>query len=160
MPNREVLTMRTRTRWLASAAASGIVESAGVVETVPALSWRVPPPGMRLLVIYYSSLLVALFAKAAWLRLAAVPVLGAALLWVIGVVPKRQAPPVHGLRLTLLDVGQGEAMLFESGTSRLQIDTGGVPFGSGRFDIGTRVVAPALWGRGVSRLDAVKRLST
>ena len=141
--------------WLASAAASGIVESAGVVETAPALSWRVPPPGMRLLVIYYSSLLVALFAKAAWLRLAAVPVLGVALLCVIGVVPKRQAPPVHGLRLTVLDVGQGEAMLLESGTSRLQIDTGGVPFGSGRFDIGTRVVAPALWARGVSRLDAL-----
>ena len=141
--------------WLASAAASGIVESARVVEAAPSLSWRVPRPGIPLLVIYYSALLVALFAKAARLRLAAVPVLGAALLCVIGVVPRRQAPPVHGLRLTVLDVGQGEAMLLESGRSRLLIDTGGAPFGSGRFDIGARVVAPALWARGVGRLDTL-----
>jgi competence protein ComEC len=89
------------------------------------------------------------------LRLSALAVLGVALLCVIGVVARQDAQPVAGFRLTVFDVGQGEAMLLESGRSRLQIDAGGVPFGSGSFDIGARVIAPALWARGVSRLDAL-----
>ena len=141
--------------WLASVAASGIVESARIVDAAPAFSWRVPPPGILLLAIYYGSLLTGLFAKAVWLRLAAISVLGVALLCVVDAAPRGQPPPVDGLRLTVLDVGQGEAMLLESGTSRLQIDAGGVPFGTGRFEIGSRVVAPALWARGISRLDAL-----
>src|SRR6185503_16359287 len=60
-----------------------------------------------------------------------------------------------GFRLTMFDVGQGEALLLESGHARLQIDTGGEPFGGGRFDIGARVLAPALWARGIRRLDAL-----
>jgi competence protein ComEC len=55
----------------------------------------------------------------------------------------------------MFDVGQGEAMLLESGGSQLQIDAGGAPFGSGSFDIGSRVVAPALWARGITTLDAL-----
>ena len=141
--------------WLAASAASGIVESARFVEAAPAVAWRVPPPGVLLLAVYYGSLLVGLFAKNVWLRLPASAVLGVALMCVIGVGPWRNAPPVHGIQLTMLDVGQGEAMLLESGTSRLQIDAGGQPFGSGSFDIGARVVAPALWKRGISRLDSL-----
>jgi competence protein ComEC len=141
--------------WLASVAAAGIVESARFVDAAPAFSWRVPSPGILLLLLYYGSLLVALFAKATWRRLAAFSVLCAVLTLVIDMVPRRRPAAVHGFRLTVLDVGQGEAMLLESGTSRLLIDAGGAPFGSGSFDIGTRVIAPALWARGVSRLDAV-----
>jgi competence protein ComEC len=141
--------------WLAAMSASGIVESARFVEAVPTLAWRVPPPGMPLLTVYYSALLVGLFATALWLRLAAAAVLACALAGVIGAAPRHAAPSVRGVHLTVFDVGQGEAMLLQSGTSRLQIDAGGQPFGSGTFDIGARVVAPALWTRGVSRLDAL-----
>jgi competence protein ComEC len=141
--------------WLAAVAASGIVESARFVEAVPALAWRVPRPGSLLLLVYYGSLLVGLFAKAAWLRLAAAASLVCALACIIGVAPRRHAPPVRGFQLTVFDVGQGEAMLLQSGTSRLQIDAGGQPFGSGSFDIGARVVAPALWAHALSRLDAL-----
>ena len=141
--------------WLAAMAASGIVGSARFVDAAPAFAWRVPPPGILLLAIYYGSLLVALFAKAARVRLAAVAVLACALACVIGAAPRHTAPPVPGVRLTVFDVGQGEAMLLQSGTSPLQIDAGGQPFGSGTFDIGARVVAPALWKHGLRRLDAV-----
>jgi competence protein ComEC len=141
--------------WLAAVSASGILESAWFVDTAPALSWRVPPPGLPLLVVYYGSLLGLLFASRLRLRLALVPVLAIAMVLVIGAYPHGQSPVVHGIRLTLFDVGQGEAMLLESGTSRLQIDAGGAPFGSGSFDIGARVVAPALWARSVGRLDAL-----
>jgi competence protein ComEC len=141
--------------WIAGLAASGIVESARFVDVAPALSWRVPPPGIAALAVYYGSLLTILIVKSRRLRLVMIAVPIAALPWVIGIVPRPEAATVPGLRLTMIDVGQGEAMVLESGTSRLQVDTGGAPFGAGSFDIGARVVAPALWARKVGRLDAV-----
>ena len=38
---------------------------------------------------------------------------------------------------------------------RLLVDTGGIPFGTSSFDMGSRVLSPALWARGVRWLDAV-----
>ena len=55
----------------------------------------------------------------------------------------------------MFDVGQGESMLIETpGGRRLLIDSGGAPFG-GSFDIGARVLAPALWARGIRGLDTL-----
>jgi competence protein ComEC len=57
------------------------------------------------------------------------------------------------LRLTMLDVGQGEALVLElPGGERLLVDAG--RGGEGGFDLGDRVVAPFLWRRGITRLDA------
>ncbi len=58
------------------------------------------------------------------------------------------------LRMTSVDVAQGDATLirFPGGEAWL-VDAGGVA--SARFDIGARVVAPALWALGIRRLDTV-----
>lgn len=141
--------------WLAAGSASAIVHTARLVDVVPDFSWRVPSPAGWVIVLYYVALLVTLFAPKPRLRLLTVPVLAVALLTIVGTIHGPGAPPVPGVRLTMLDVGQGEALLLESAESRLQIDAGGVPFGGGGFDIGARVVAPSLWGRRVTRLDAV-----
>lgn len=142
--------------WLGALSASGIVETARLVDVSPAFAWRVPPPGIPLLVVYYGSLLAVAFARrSGFLRLAIAPVLVLAFLFVVGAVGRGDGPAASGVRLTMFDVGQGEALMLESDTARLQIDTGGAPFGSGAFDIGARVVAPALWARGVGRLDAL-----
>jgi competence protein ComEC len=59
------------------------------------------------------------------------------------------------LRLTVFDVGQGDASLLQLPEgSTLMVDAGGIPFG-GSFDIGGRVLAPAMWARGVRSLDAL-----
>jgi competence protein ComEC len=58
------------------------------------------------------------------------------------------------LRLTVFDVGQAESILFETRDHTLLIDTGGAPFGGG-IDVGRRVLAPALWARGIRSLDAM-----
>ena len=58
------------------------------------------------------------------------------------------------VRLTLLDVGQSEAIFLElPGRRRMLVDAGGLP--GGRFDIGARVVAPFLLHEWVSHLDAL-----
>jgi competence protein ComEC len=60
------------------------------------------------------------------------------------------------LRLTMFDVGQGDATLVElPDRSRVLVDAGGIPFGTSTFDIGSRVLAPALWARGLRRIDTL-----
>jgi competence protein ComEC len=58
------------------------------------------------------------------------------------------------LRVTFLDVGQGDAALIELPEGpRLLVDGG--PGGARRFDVGERILAPFLWNRPLVRLDAV-----
>ena len=56
------------------------------------------------------------------------------------------------LSVTFLDVGQADAALVRFPTRHsLLVDTGGSL--GGAFDVGSRIVAPALWTLGVRRLD-------
>ena len=58
------------------------------------------------------------------------------------------------LTVTFLDVGQGDAALVRlPGGQIVLIDAGGAP-GVAAFDIGERVVRPALWALGIRRLTA------
>ena len=55
----------------------------------------------------------------------------------------------------MFDVGQGESILIERPRGRtMLVDTGGAPFGGG-VDVGSRVLAPALWARGIRSLDTL-----
>ena len=63
-------------------------------------------------------------------------------------------PPVGGLTLTALSVGQGESLLLTlPGGARLLVDGGGSR--NPHFDVGRRLVGPALGRLGVDRLRAV-----
>jgi competence protein ComEC len=104
-------------------------------------------------------------ATAAWLGAAGLAVAGrgpgvrrtALLLGGLGVAAAlgpHLAPGDGRLRVTFLDVGQGDAILVEApGGGRILVDGGAG--GTARFDVGGRVVAPFLWNRGVRRLDVV-----
>src|SRR5215468_3644172 len=62
---------------------------------------------------------------------------------------------VSPLRVTFLDVGQGDAAVVESPSGRVVVvDTGGITSEEGD-DMGRRVVAPYLRQRGINRIDAI-----
>src|SRR5215470_14380249 len=106
-------------------------------------------------------------AISAWCAaLALVPYLGSARRWIrptaavsfalaMGLSVWPWVKPGEGrLRVTFLDVGQGDAILVEVPEGqRLLVDGG--PAGNQRLDVGERVLAPFLWNRPTQRLDVV-----
>jgi competence protein ComEC len=125
----------------------------------PWLTARVPAPDMLVVGVYYGALAVAVACSRRATRMAAAIVLLAATLVVAGVADPSAMVRSHDvrgrLRLTMFDVGQGEAVLLQMPDGdRMLVDAGGTPFG-GAFDIGARVLAPALWARGVRSLDTL-----
>ena len=144
--------------WIAHAAASGLVGSARLVDVAPWLATRVPAPSLALVVAYYLGLAVALLAHGVLRACGAGMLLASALAIATGQPAGwlSAADGADGLRVTAFDVGQGDATLVQfPDRSRLLVDTGGIPFGTSSFDMGSRVLSPALWAREVRRLDAV-----
>jgi competence protein ComEC len=141
---------------IAHTAATALVASADLVTAAPWLAARVPPPGAALVLVYYTAMLAVVGARR--LRVASGLVFLAALIAIVSGTDltslARGRRPESLLRLTVFDVGQGESLLLEAGARTLLVDTGGTPFGGG-LDIGRRVLAPALWSRGIRSLDAV-----
>jgi competence protein ComEC len=128
-------------------AAHALLRSALAVRAFPWLDLRAPAPPAWAPALYVAALLLCVVGRSrrAW-PLAALG--GAALVF-------GAAPPADGrLHVTLVDVGQGDAILLQSPHGRTwMIDAGGAL--DGGFDVGEAVVAPYLWSRGVRALDRV-----
>jgi competence protein ComEC len=149
--------------WLASAAFGAVwpvlLALRGAVRVaagVPGAVLYLPAPSAGAIACYASGLGTAL---AAWhgsgrrRRLAAVAAAGllaaAIVLWVWPML----APVTGRLRVSILDVGQGDAIVVQAPDGRtLVVDAG--PGGPWRLDTGERVVAPFLLNHGIVRLAA------
>ena len=136
--------------WVTHAGVGVLIDSAVLVDAAPWLTWRVPSPHLVAIAGYYALLIGWWFVPRPIVALST----AALFLWIAG------APALHArhsgdgrLHVTMLDVGQGDAMLVTFPNARtLLVDTGGVSL-TGDFDIGDRVIGPALRARGLGRLD-------
>ena len=148
------------------AAAWVLVRSADLLDWAPALASRVPSPSWVAVGAYAMAGFIALGA-ASWhrlpgpwrwrARLAGTFAAGAMAVWILAHPWTWRTPwSADGrLHLTGIDVGQGDATLVRlPDATTLLVDTGGLG-GQSSFDIGARVVAPAIWTRGVGRLDGL-----
>jgi competence protein ComEC len=120
------------------------------LDPLPWLSIRVATPPPAVLAGYYAALGLSL-AKPRF-RAQRPLVLAAFLVFAVLLVhsPFRSGPP--GLRVTMIDVGQGESILVElPGGTTMLVDGGGLA--GSPFDVGDKVVSPVLWRKGITRVD-------
>jgi competence protein ComEC len=129
-------------------AARALRASADLGPLAPWLDLRVAAPSLATLALHACGL--------AWLargrRGAGLGLLAASHLLLLA---SPLSPRADGrLRLTVIDVGQGDSLLLQSPSGRaLLVDAGGSR--ETRFDPGERRVAPQLWQQGLRRLDAL-----
>ena len=117
----------------------------------PGATWALPPPtAVELAVCALSVLAVACWKSRRWL------VGGAAIAALVAaeIVAHREGAPTGGLRITALDVGQGDSLLVEFPDGRAMLVDGGGMVGSG-IDLGRRVLLPELAARRRRRIDIV-----
>ncbi|MBI2903158.1 MAG: DNA internalization-related competence protein ComEC/Rec2 [Candidatus Methylomirabilis oxyfera] len=130
-----------------------LVNLAGWFARLPLASVQIFPPSPAMTACYYAALCASLFAPGRrWPRWAALSAT-IALVILIGA----RLVPDHGnqrLRVTVIDVGQGDGILVEPpGKGAILIDGGGLF--DDRFDIGEQVVVPFLLSRWIARLDLI-----
>lgn len=135
--------------WLLRLAIHGCAE-------VPWGHFWVPPPGPVTVALLYAGLALLPHLRREHLRLfpASRPAYASCIAALALLVGWRALPRPPLLRVTFLDVGQGDSTLVQTPSgATLLVDGGGVP--GGRFDFGERVLLPALLHRGVRGLDCV-----
>jgi competence protein ComEC len=131
-----------------------LIESARLVEFAPWLSWRVPSSPAVVAVAYYALIATVILWRGR--RLVRHWAMGGAVVCAVvlasGAWVSAGRPGVGVLRVSFLDVGQGDATLVQFPNGRvLLVDAGGSP--GARFDVGSRVVTPAVWALGERRID-------
>jgi competence protein ComEC len=119
---------------------------------------RVAMPSMFMIALAAVALLIAMWSVRRRALVAAAGIAGMlAVSFVLALVPPKQRIRPGVLEVTSIDVGEGDSSLLITPQGRtLLVDAGG-PIGPGgsRLDFGEDVVSPYLWGRGISKLDAV-----
>lgn len=131
---------------------SGMV---GVFAMLPGAEWHVASPSVLAMGIFYVLLALALRPGAEevtpWGRrscLVGILLLAAWWAW-----SPRGSPDPDAVRVTFLDVGQGDASVIELPDGRTVLVDGGARYDT--LDMGRAVVGPYLWERGITRLDHV-----
>lgn len=121
----------------------------------PGAEWHVASPSIVAIAVFYSLLAGAIRLvseeRGLWRRRACL--VGAIVLLVWWAWSPRDLPGEDAVRVTFLDVGQGDACLLELPDGRTVLIDAGARYDT--LDMGRAVVGPYLWERGIARLDHV-----
>ena len=130
----------------------GLLALAGSGEAIPLAAYRLPGPGLGVILFY-------LLFLGGWLlprhlkKTRILVGIGFALSLSALILPFPR-PSHSGVTVSFIDVGHGDAILVRlPGRDTVLIDAGGQR--QGNFDIGERVVSPYLWRRGVREVSTL-----
>ncbi len=124
----------------------------GFMAKLPFAFFHIGKPSAAWTFLYYALILAAI-APFVWRRRA---VIAALILLNITVWPSAIfADNPAGLKMTFLDVGQGDSMFMEFPGGENMLVDGGSGGEQDMFDTGESVIAPFLWNRGIKTIDAV-----
>lgn len=113
------------------------------------LSWRCPAPHGVIILGYYLALIGIICSPQKLVRWGLIVVFSVFFLLFIS---SPWSPSFSSLRITFLDVGQGQSIFLEFPHGEKMLIDGGGLIGS-QFDVGERVVSPFLWKKGVKAID-------
>ena len=131
------------------------ISLANLCAHLPGSVIQVPTPGIPAMVGWYG--LMLLWAKH---RTCSRPLISIGVIVGLGLLATEFLPvarPDHETRLTILDVGQGSALIIEMPDHQVILVDGGRKQTPGRsgFDVGKELIAPYLWHQKIRRLAAV-----
>lgn len=128
-----------------------LIKLTNLFASLPLASFRVITPTLLEITIFYLLIILFVYRKEAkrarqFIVFAVVVMTAVEFIYIFR--PWLQ----DDLKITFLDVGQGESAFIEfPGGKRMLIDGGGMA--AGDFDTGERVIAPFLWNKRVGRID-------
>lgn len=123
-----------------------------IFDPFPALSYRIPSPPLFVLLGYY--LFLAIFLLPVKIKKQKLITLLVFSLFFVLLVTYPFPSHSRTLKLTFIDVGQGDSILVEfPGRNTMLVDGGGIP--EETFDIGERIVSPFLWRKGIKKIDYI-----
>lgn len=131
--------LASSSRWLASI----LLDVAGIAASWEGGGWRVPPPSVPGLLVYYASGLGALLTDRTPPRTSGRVLRMLFALLLVSVHAGAPPPGAGPFRVSVVDVGQGQCVvLFPPEGGAMVVDAGGGP--NPRFDPGERIVLPTL----------------
>jgi competence protein ComEC len=125
------------------------MSSTHLLDPLTFLSYRIPTPSTLVVCGYFLTLL--LFLLPGRFKRYRAAVFSAFLVFFCLLIFYPFSSASKNLKVTFIDVGQGESVLIEfPGRKKMLVDGGGLP--TGTFDIGESVVSPFLWSKGIRKI--------
>ena len=138
--------------WVHQTIITFLTDIVGMMAAIPGVRLHVASPSPFAIAGFYGCLLIVFLSQnlvSRWKRLSVLTVLTLCFVWWVW-LPRHVGE--DKVRVTFLDVGQGDATVIELPDRTILVD-GGVAYE--RWNIGRMVVAPYLWDQGIRRIDHV-----